>query len=217
MLENNQKENLVLIKDLGYKFPNENSKQKRRYGLYKCFCGKEFEGNTYSIKKGKTKSCGCTKINHNLANHRLYRIWKAMIYRCTNPKRKEYKDYGLRGITVCNKWNDDFMNFYNWALSNGYKDDLTIDRINSYGNYEPSNCRWATKTIQSRNTKILRKDNTSGYRGVSYFKYTNKWVVKIMINSKLLHLGYFKDKIDGAKAYDQYIDDNKLEHTKNFS
>ena len=73
--------------------------------------------------------------------------------RCFNPNTPRYKDYGARGITVCDEWKDDFKSFYDWSMSNGYSDDLTIDRINNDGNYEPSNCRWVTQMIQANNSR----------------------------------------------------------------
>ena len=163
----------VLIEDLGMVLATENSKRKRRFGLYKCgFCGAKFTVSTYSINRGDTKSCGCynkrrvseTHKTHGLKSTRLYRIWRAIKTRVLNPKNERYGDYGGRGIKVCDEWKNDFMPFYNWAMSNGYSDELSIDRIDNDGNYEPSNCRWATPTIQNRNQRI-RKNNTSGYKG----------------------------------------------------
>jgi len=214
-MKNNQKE-LVLLKDLGYLYPLETSKQKAKYGLYKCYCGNEFKARTNNVKRGITKSCGCLKNKgHKLSNHRLYSTWAAMINRCTNPNNIKYMNYGGRGIKVCDRWL--YVKNFIDDMYPSYKDELTLDRISPYGNYEPSNCRWTTKTIQSRNTTKLRVDNKSGYRGVSYFTPTNRWVVKIMVNSKLIHLGYFIDKVEAAKAYDNYIIVNDLEHTKNLS
>lgn len=98
-----------------------------------------------------------------------------------------------------------------------YKEGLSIDRINPYGNYEKDNCRWSNSTVQSRNTRILRADNTSGYRGVSWHKKLNKWYSYINIKGKKKHLGMFENKEDAAKAYDTYVVANNLEHTKNFN
>lgn len=131
------------------------------YYLCKCDCG-----NTKVIERGHllshhTLSCGCLQVEtlkkaftkHNLSNHRLHRIWDKMKYRCLNPKFPRYQDYGGRGITICQEWLDDFMNFYNWAINNGYADNLSIDRIDVNGNYEPKNCRWADNKTQGRNTR----------------------------------------------------------------
>ena len=89
-------------------------------------------------------------VKHGLSNTRLYSIWYQMKRRCSDTKCNKYAIYGGRGITVCEEWMD-FINFYEWALANGYKETLTIDRIDGNGNYEPSNCRWVTVTEQNRN------------------------------------------------------------------
>ena len=81
----------------------------------------------------------------------LYRVWGAMKHRCANPNDKRFKNYGGRGITVCEEWQNDYLAFYKWAVSNGYKKGLTIDRIDTDGNYCPENCRWATPAQQNRN------------------------------------------------------------------
>ena len=220
---NNQ---LILIEDLGYKLPKETSKQKKKFGLYKCVCGKEFEAQTACVKDNKTKSCGClkrerfiqfnkdTKSTHNLSRHRLYTIWKNMCERCYNLSNKHYINYGGNNITIYDKWKNDFLSFYNWSLENGYQDDLTIDRINNNGNYEPNNCRWVDRQIQSRNTRRIQVNNTTGYRGVG--KNGNKYVAQIGVNYKLIYLGIFNTSLEAANAYDDYIIKNNLEHTRNF-
>ena len=91
--------------------------------------------------------------SHGKQPARLYRIWSNMIQRCTNPKVDNYNFYGGRGIKVCEEWREDFVSFRNWALSNGYTDYLTLDRIDNDGNYEPSNCRWETHLNQCNNTR----------------------------------------------------------------
>ncbi len=214
-MENNQKE-IVLLRDLGMLSPKETSNYKKRYGLYKCFCGSEFKAQAKSIKSKHTKSCGCigTSNKHNLTHHRLYKTWLGMMQRCNNPKQISYKYYGAKGIKVCNKWLD--INNFIEDMYPSFQEGLTIDRIDVNGNYEPTNCRWSTKTVQSRNTRKLMCNNTSHYRGVHFDNTINKWIAKICVNFKRIHIGTFNVAIDGALAYDNYVIENNLEHTKNF-
>lgn len=143
----------------------------------KCDCGNEVTVTTSHLRSGHTKSCGCLarekqsengkKKKHGLTYDadgkctRIYRIWSQMKTRCFNSKDDHFKDYGGRGISVCDEWKNDFKTFHDWALEKGYSDDLSIDRIDSNGNYEPSNCRWATSYEQTNNrrtTVILELD-----------------------------------------------------------
>lgn len=121
-----------------------------------CDCGNTTFVSAPNLRSGGTKSCGeCTR--HNLSNTRIYRIYNGMKQRCLNPNNPDYKHYGERGVKICQEWMDDFMSFYIWSMKNGYKDELSIDRINVDGNYEPNNCRWATAKEQSNNTRSNRK------------------------------------------------------------
>ena len=125
--------------------------------LCQCECGNTTVVHTKHLKSGNIKSCGCLSYKHHQYGTRLYQTWTDMKRRCYIPSNKSYKYYGKLGVTVCPEWKEDFESFYKWAIENGYKDYLTIDRINPYGNYEPSNCRWATMKEQSTNK---RKKNT---------------------------------------------------------
>jgi hypothetical protein len=211
----------VLIKDLGIQYPTEKSKQKKRFGLYKCNCGSEFRAEVNNVKNGTTKSCGCymikiikdRSITHGLSNNNIYRVWSNMLQRCNNPKNKRYKDYGERGIYVCSRWTT-FENFRDDMFST-WEEGLSLDRIDVNGNYEPSNCRWANNEVQARNTQLFRSDNKSGYRGSSFHKKSNKWAATISVCGIKKHLGLFCTALEAAVVYDNYVINNKLEHTIN--
>jgi len=141
-------ERLTVLSEFGVK-------NRKRYWNCACECGNKSVVRGSELNYGSVKSCGCLQkdsvTTHGNTNKRLFRIWKQMIKRCTNPKHNRYHLYGAKGIKVCDIWLNNFSAFENWSLVNGYKDNLSIVRINTEGDYKPSNCRWSTAAEQNRN------------------------------------------------------------------
>lgn len=215
--QNEHKENsMKLIQNLGMEYPTNKSIKKIRYGLFECpECNKIFK----KPFRTTAKSCGCIRnksvTKHGLSSHELYSVWNGMRRRVFNKKCKDFKHYGGRGITICNRW----LNVENFIedMYPSYKKGLEIDRTDNDKNYGPDNCRWAERTTQNRNNRQIRANNTSGYRGIYFIKRNKRWKAQISVNSLLIYLGCYKTDIEAAEAYDKYVIDNNLEHTRNFS
>ena len=124
-----------------------------------------------------------------MSRKRLANIHHGMKQRCYYTKHTAYKDYGGRGITICEEWRNNPKAFYEWAIANGYRDDLTLDRIDNDGSYEPSNCRWVSQREQSANRRIISK---TGVVGVCYHKARKCYMAYIHINGKPHYLGVRK-------------------------
>jgi hypothetical protein len=151
---------------------------------------------------------------HGKSRTRLRRIYSSMKQRCLNLKNNSYKDYGGRGITICEQWLNDFISFNNWAMENGYEEDLTIDRINVDGNYEPSNCRWATqkeqqnnrtnnKLIESNGVNMTFSQYTDGYDNnnnitIAYTRYLLGWDEKDWFVPKITKLSEIQSGVKGV-------------------
>lgn len=130
---------------------------RRTFWTCECECGSVRNFNGTDLRGGKIKSCGCYRVSkHGCTGTRLYNIWKGMKARCYIKSAKSFKDYGGRGIKLCDEWINDFLKFKEWSLLNNYNDQLSIERINNNGNYEPNNCKWIPLKEQSKNRRIRK-------------------------------------------------------------
>ena len=181
------------------------SKHRKFYDCL-CDCGKKVCVRGDTLKTGSEKSCGCVGIEilkkmstkHNMSDSRLYKIWGSMKTRCYRKTAINYYLYGGRGIKVCDEWKNNFIAFYDWAIKNGYKDGLTIDRIDNEKDYCPSNCRWATAKQQGNNRRNNRYISFNGkthtmsewskITGVAQYNIYNRlqdnWTVKDALTKK---------------------------------
>ena len=193
----------------------ESGGRLRNFYHCECECGNELDVRCDAVLKGTTTSCGCAQrdsakdicikrnTTHGLAGSGLYTIWNGMKARCNYEKSNRYYRYGARGIKICDEWIDPengFINFYNWAIANGYEEGLTIDRIDVNGNYEPLNCKWATEEEQawnkSNNVYITyeQRFDDIGKPPIRYTYPLTVWSRITGIPRCTLHLRLFKNR-----------------------
>lgn len=175
-----------------------------------------------AIKDGRKSWCKrcCHAVQHSGEKGKfqrpLYTRWQKMIQRCTNEKNLKFRDYGARGISVCEEWSGSYRAFAEWALANGYDKSLILDRRNNDGNYEPGNCRFVTPRESTLNQRLIQKNSPTGYRGVSPSPTTGKFVAQAGAHWKLHYIGTFSSAIEAARARDKYVTDNNLGLPLNF-
>lgn len=188
LLQKGQKFYQLTIIELHHKREYIDKKGVIRYREYykcQCDCGNITIVEKSQLTTSKTKSCGCLQKSitskmsktHGFSKTKIYSLWCGIKDRCFRHKNKDYKNYGGRGIIVCNEWLK-FENFYNWAIENGYKEGLTIERIDVNGNYEPNNCKWIKNELQSHNK---RNNHYLTYKGKT--QILSEWAKEMGLNN----------------------------------
>jgi len=215
---------MKIIKDLGTRLPESGKGKKIRYAIFECdTCGKHIKSavNTRRISKhGKCRSClnSMTSTKYEKFIKPLYDMYRNIKQRCYNKSNNQYMDYGDRGVYMCDEWLNDYITFQKWALENGYKKGLVIDKDikssqlgYSIPFYSPETCTFVTSSQNNLFTR-KRSDNTSGYIGVVWHNQNEKWYGSIEINGIKKGLGKgFNNKEECAKARDKYIIDNNIQ------
>lgn len=190
---------------------HSNINYRKKYNCL-CDCGNTKVVTMSHLRTGHTKTCGCVKksaLKHGDSSTSLYKRYYAMLARCNNKQDSCYPRYGAKGIKVCKEWEESYEAFKEWALNNGYSDELTIDRIDGRLNYTPDNCRWVTYSIQAIN-KDKSIANTSGHIGVSYNKSKGKWVGRVVHNGKRVETGSSTDLLTAVNLRQMYIQEHNL-------
>lgn len=203
LMENNllnQKFNRLTVQE----YSHTDKHHKKHYKCL-CDCGKTVTVRADKLKNNHTKSCGCQKIEstsklmketktiHGFSNTKIYQAYKNIKTRCYVESSIGFKNYGGRGIKMCEEWKNDFMSFYNWSINNGFKEGLEIDRIDVNKDYKPSNCRWVTRETQANN-----KRNTIYLTYNNEVKNLKQWSEDVGIPVRVLRSRY-KEKWDTEK------------------
>nr|DAH19590.1 MAG TPA: PVL ORF-50-like family [Caudoviricetes sp.]DAH49188.1 MAG TPA: PVL ORF-50-like family [Caudoviricetes sp.] len=174
-----------------------------------CSCGNVVDVDGTRLRNGSVKSCGCLKhkaytSTHHMTRTRLYYAWANMRNRCKRESVKSYKDYGARGIKVCAEWEKSFESFRDWALENGYSDDLTIERKNHDGDYCPENCCWVTKAAQANNRRMCVEIEYNGRT-----QNLMQWCNELGLNYKRIHNRMNKLGMTFEEAISKPVETNK--------
>jgi hypothetical protein len=167
----------------------------KTFAICRCDCGEQRAVALTILRRGGQKSCGCLqrevvgsmRRTHGMSTTNLYKVWATMVMRCTNPAVAAYINYGGRGISVCAEWRN-FEPFCDWALANGYKRGLTIDRIDNDSGYRPDNCRWATRKQNANNKRSNRFLEHAGKR-MTVAQWADLLNIPISCINRRLHRG----------------------------
>ncbi len=196
---------------------NDRMEKGVRWALCLCECGKESDVRVSDLRSGNTRSCGClfkdtrktSNVSHGMAHTRLYSIWTNMKTRCYNPNVPGFKHYGGRGITVCEEWEGDFVNFYNWAVETGYNDELTIERVDVNRNYDPDNCMWVEANEQSKNRRgniyIELNGKTETLRG---------WCNELGLPYKIVHQRMKRRNLNPKENLKWYMNKHEVQYAE---
>lgn len=217
MIKVNEKYHMLTVIELVKIYKKDKPKLYRTWARCKCDCGKDIFIRANNIHNGQ-KSCGCLRVTrkprltHGYSRSKIYKVWATMKNRCYREKTERYKNYGGRGIKVCSEWLSSSEAFIKWALANGYREGLTLERKNNDGNYEPNNCSWETLTKQSnnkQNTVILElngvrkslsewSEATGIKRSTIYARVKKGWPIELALGIDIITAG-FKLKITDSQ------------------
>lgn len=179
------------------KIAKKRFKGERVRWVCECFCGNIVEIFSDNLLSGNTKSCGCLDhektTSHGMSNSRIYQLWSQIKQRCGNENNLHYKNYGGRGIRLCDDWMS-FKSFYDWAILNGYEDGLTIERLDNNKGYSPDNCTFITKSEQSKNRRVNYRVNINGSVMCLYDACKHLYIDYSLVQNRIKNLGWDVDK-----------------------